>query len=67
LEGVGESALELLNALASLQDETVPTILINDFVTQAGSVDQRLVLADEIPRLCQPPPALYQRIFEISE
>jgi len=36
--GVGETALELLNLSQSLPDETVPTILINDFVTQAGSV-----------------------------
>jgi len=38
LEGVGESALELLNLPQSLPDETVPTILINDFVMQSGSV-----------------------------
>lgn len=38
LEGVGEAALELLSTPQSLPDETVPTILINDFVIQTGSV-----------------------------
>jgi len=38
LEGVGETALELLSSSQSLPDETVPTILINDFVKQTGSV-----------------------------
>ncbi len=38
LEGVGEAALELLNTPQSLPDETIPTILINDFVTQTDTV-----------------------------
>jgi LuxR family maltose regulon positive regulatory protein len=38
LEGVGDTALELLSTPQPLQDETVPTILINDFVTYSQSV-----------------------------
>jgi len=44
LDGVGQAALELLGTPQSLPDETIPTILINDFVTQAGPV--LLVLDD---------------------
>ncbi len=38
LEDVGESALELLSTPQPLPDETVPTILINDFVTYSESI-----------------------------
>lgn len=38
LDGVGAAALELLGTLQPLPDETVPTILINDFVAQSGPV-----------------------------
>jgi LuxR family maltose regulon positive regulatory protein len=38
LSDVGESALELLNTNQPLPEDTIPTILINDFVTQTGSV-----------------------------
>jgi LuxR family maltose regulon positive regulatory protein len=44
LEGVGDTALELLRTPQPLPDETVPTILINDFVTYSQSV--MLVLDD---------------------
>jgi LuxR family maltose regulon positive regulatory protein len=38
LDGVGETVLELLSTPQSLPDDTVPTILINDFVTQNRAV-----------------------------
>lgn len=38
LDGVGQGALELLSTSQPFPDETIPTILINDFVTQSGSV-----------------------------
>jgi len=38
LDGFGEVALELLDSPQSLPDETIPTILINDFVTYSGQV-----------------------------
>jgi LuxR family maltose regulon positive regulatory protein len=44
LDGVGQASLELLGTPQSLPDETIPTILINDFVTQPGSA--LLVLDD---------------------
>jgi len=44
LEGVGQEVLELLSTSQPLPDETVPTLLINDFVRQSGSV--ALVLDD---------------------
>jgi LuxR family maltose regulon positive regulatory protein len=38
LDGIGAAALELFNTPQPLPDETIPTILINDFVTQPGLV-----------------------------
>ena len=38
LAGVGEAALELLSSSQPLPDETIPTILINDFVTRRKPV-----------------------------
>jgi len=38
LDGLGESALDLLDAPQPLPDDTVPTILINDFVTHSETV-----------------------------
>ena len=44
LDGIGETALELLSTPSSLPDETIPTILINDFVSHSKLV--ALVLDD---------------------
>ena len=38
LDSVGESALDLLDSTQPLPDDTVPTILINDFVTHSEAV-----------------------------
>lgn len=38
LDGVGETALELLGTSQPFPDETIPTILINDFVTYSREI-----------------------------